>query len=122
MHSLLDRGTILAGLVDELRPLLPPLGAALGDLCAGVGQAEAAEKVLDTAFMIRAAAEMLELSALAEAGGLIEEIVPVRYRSTGPVPSRRPAGGPVATVGPGAGTDALTNSGLRPGCHSSGEG
>src|SRR3954470_11765181 len=74
MHSLLDRSTILAGLVDELRPLLPSLGGALGDICAGVGHNEAAEQALETAFMIRAAAEMLELETLAEAGSLVEEL------------------------------------------------
>jgi hypothetical protein len=77
VHSLLDRSTILAGLVDELRPLLPPLGGALGDLCAGFGHVEAAEQALETAFMIRAAAEMLELDALSEAGRLVEELVPL---------------------------------------------
>jgi hypothetical protein len=81
VHSLLDRSTILAGLVDELRPLLPPLGGALGDLCAGFGRAEAAEQALETAFMIRAAAEMLELDALAEAGRLIETVVPLLHEA-----------------------------------------
>src|SRR3954470_4179104 len=75
MHSLLDRSTILAGLVDELRPLLPSLGGALGDICAGVGHNEAAEQALETAFMIRAAAEMLELETLADAASLVEELV-----------------------------------------------
>lgn len=81
MHSLLDRGTILAGLVEELRPLLPTLGGALGDLCAGFGQAEAGEQALETAFMIRAAAEMLELDALAEAARLVEQAVPLLQRA-----------------------------------------
>src|SRR5712691_2803443 len=77
MHSLLDRSTILAGLVDELRPLLPQLGGALGDLCTGSGGAEAAEQALETAFMIRAAGEMLELDALADVSRLVEEVVPL---------------------------------------------
>ena len=84
MHSLLDRSTILAGLVEELRPLLPSLGGALGDLCAGSGQAEAAEQALETAFMIRAAAEMLaERSSTPEglAAGLYRRVEEVIDRS-----------------------------------------
>lgn len=77
MHAIRDRSTILAGLADELRPLLQPLGGALGDLCSGVGNSEAAELSLETAFMIRAAGEMLELQVLEEAGRLLEEVVPL---------------------------------------------
>ena len=77
MHSQLDRGTLLAGLTDELRPLLPSLRGALGDLCAGLGQAEAAGQALETAYIIRAAAETLDLDQLAEAGSLVEAVVPL---------------------------------------------
>src|SRR5918912_1486128 len=114
VHSLLDRSTILAGLVDELRPLLPPLGGALGDLCAGIGSDDAAEQALETAFMIRAAAEMLELDALLEAGQLVEWVVPILR---GAPPELLKEGPPVVRSVLAAleqATESLTSSSQRP--------
>jgi chemosensory pili system protein ChpA (sensor histidine kinase/response regulator) len=87
MHNLLDRATILGGLAEEIRPLLPTLGGALSDLCSGLNPALAAEQALDTAFTVRAAAEMLDLVDLAEAAALVERAVPAL--SGGPLDLRR---------------------------------
>ncbi|MCC7105631.1 MAG: Hpt domain-containing protein, partial [Chloroflexi bacterium] len=87
MHNLLDRATILGGLAEEIRPLLPTLGGALSDLCSGLNPALAAEQALDTAFTVRAAAEMLDLADLADAATLVERAVPALYG--GPLDLRR---------------------------------